>query len=99
MINFEDHKAFISSLCKKHAIKKFYVFGSNIKGNARNNNDIDFLVEFELKNLHDYFINFMDLKESLEKYFNNKVDLVEMSTIKNPYLKIDIDEHKVLLYG
>jgi predicted nucleotidyltransferase len=60
---------------------------------------VDLLVDFHKEEVDDYFNNFFDLKYALEKLLGKNVDLVEGQTIKNPYLKKDIDQHKVLIYG
>jgi predicted nucleotidyltransferase len=47
----------------------------------------------------DYFDNFFNLKYALENLLGKEVDLVEGQTVRNPYLKEEIDQHKVLIYG
>ena len=49
--------------------------------------------------LSDYFDNFFDFKYALENLFGRKVDLLEEQTIKNPYLKKNVDATKTLIYG
>ena len=45
------------------------------------------------------FDNFFDFKYALENLFGRKVDLLEEQTIKNPYLKKNVDATKTLIYG
>ena len=49
--------------------------------------------------MEDYFDNYFDFKYSLEDLFGREVDLLEEQTIKNPYLKKNVDATKALIYG
>ena len=75
----------IIDLCKKHKVHKLFVFGS--------------VVDFNKAEVSDYFDNFFDFKYALENLFGRKVDLLEEQTIKNPYLKKNVDATKTLIYG
>ena len=94
----DDHKKDLITLCKKHKVKELFVFGSVLSNRFKRGSDIDFLVRFEEVNLMDYFDNYMDFKESLEKLFNREVDLVEVQTVKNPILERTINRNKTLIY-
>ena len=43
--------------------------------------------------------NRFDFKYALENLFGREVDLLEEQTIKNPYLKKNVDATKTLIYG
>ena len=61
--------------------------------------DIDLLVKFNDFDVTKYFLNYTNLKESLEAIFNNKVDLIEEQTLRNPILIRSINKNKQLIYG
>lgn len=64
---------------KQAGVTRSSVFGSYVRGEARENSDIDILVELpKRKSLFD----FIDLQLKLEEALNKKVDLGEFSTIK-----------------
>lgn len=86
-------------LCDKHHVVELYVFGSVLTESFTSESDIDFLVQFSGVEPLDYFDNYMDFKEKLERLFSRMVDLVEIQTLKNPILKRSIDRNKVILYG
>ena len=46
-----------------------------------------------------YFDNYMDFKENLEKLLNRNVDLIENQAIRNPIFKKVVDRQKQLIYG
>ncbi len=88
----------LRKLCEKHNVIKLYLFGSYAKNTFTDKSDIDFLVTFGQIDLYDYFDNYLDTKEELEKLYNKKVDLVEEKTVKNPFLYQTINRNKILLY-
>jgi len=78
---FEKEKNYIS---KNFYVKEIGIFGSMVRGEQREESDIDILVELEKG--HKDFFNFMKLKYYLEEILGRKVDLVIKNAIK-PELK------------
>ena len=89
----------ILTVCKEHEVEKLYVFGSVLNEKFSHDSDVDLLVRFKKMEVLDYFDNYLEMKESLEKIFDRQVDLLEEQTIKNPILKKSIDRNKMLIYG
>ena len=89
----------IRDLCSIHKVRKMFVFGSVLTGGFKKNSDVDLVVDFQDIDLYDYADNYFNLKESLEKLFKRKVDLLEEKAIRNPYLRQSIDSSKQLIYG
>lgn len=87
------------SLCKKHQVRYLYVFGSSIHHSFDDSrSDIDFLVEV---NADDPLVRgelLIDFWDKLELFFERKVDLLTESSLKNPYLRANIDQTKILIY-
>lgn len=63
---------------RRLGVKRLALFGSAVRGEAGDESDLDFVVEFE----HKSFANYMDLKFYLEELFQCSVDLVLTDTIK-----------------
>jgi predicted nucleotidyltransferase len=57
------------------------------------------VVDFNKDEVEDYFDNYFDFKYSMEELFGRDVDLLEEQTIRNPYLKKNVDTTKTLIYG
>ena len=93
--HFEDLKR----LCILYNVDKIYLFGSALSSNFKNESDIDFLVKFKKIELSDYFENFINFKENLEKLFGREIDLVEEQALRNPILINSINKNKKLIYG
>ncbi|HJD93744.1 MAG TPA: nucleotidyltransferase domain-containing protein [Bacteroides togonis] len=89
----------IAALCKKYKVNKLFVFGSILTNRFNDNSDVDLVVSFNKAEVSDYFDNYFDFKYALEELFGREVDLLEEQTIKNPYLKKNVDTTKALIYG
>lgn len=76
----EEIKKKILPILKKYGVKKAGVFGSIVRGEAREDSDIDILVEIESKIS---LLDFVGLKLELEEALRRKVDLGEYSVIKS----------------
>lgn len=93
----------IIDLCRKHRVKTLSVFGSILTDRFNDDSDVDLLVDFEPYNPDsmefDYVSNYFGLRNSLERLFNRKVDLIEYGDNLNPIFKALIDKKKRLIYG
>jgi predicted nucleotidyltransferase len=95
----ENNSQKIIALCKKHKVGKLFVFGSILTDRFNEESDVDMVVDFDKVTLEDYADNYFDLKFSLEDIFGREVDLLEDKAIRNPILRRNIDNSKVLVYG
>jgi predicted nucleotidyltransferase len=85
-------------LCKQHKVRELYIFGSILTQRFYETSDVDFLVQFGTIDILDYFDNYMDFKEELEKLFDRPVDLLENQAIRNPIFRKVLDRDKKLVY-
>jgi len=95
----DQNKEKLYELCRKHKVGSMFAFGSVLSDKFNADSDIDFVVDFDKVELLDYADNYFDLKFSLEALFNRSVDLLEAKAIRNRYLREEIDQNKVLVYG
>ena len=89
----------IEELCHKYKVRKLFVFGSVLTDNFDEQSDVDLIVDFDKKDINDYFLNYFDFKYSLEDIFGRRVDLLEDQPIRNTYLRKSIEDTKTLIYG
>ena len=90
----------IIELCKKHNVKSLAVFGSILTDKFNDNSDVDLLVDFNSEiTYHNYTDNFFSLYYALRSLFEREIDLVDSTSIKNPYFKDELNETKLLIYG
>jgi predicted nucleotidyltransferase len=57
------------------------------------------IVDIDTQDPIDYSDNYFALKFQLENILKRQVDLLESKSVKNPFLKKQIDNTKVLVYG
>ena len=68
-------------LREKYKIKEIGIFGSYVRGEAKESSDIDILVEFE-PDARISLLDFVELENYLSDILGIKVDLVEKSALK-----------------
>jgi predicted nucleotidyltransferase len=95
----QDHIEQIKLSCNKHDVKSLFAFGSVVSNKLKSDSDIDLIVDIDSKDPIDYADNYFALKFQLEDILKRPVDLLEDKALKNPFLKKQIDNTKVLVYG
>ncbi len=88
----------ISGLCARFRVQSLDLFGSAVNGSFHQDSDYDFLVRFKDIPLEDYFENYIGFQEALEKLLGRNIDLLEVQTLKNPFLIESIEKEKVNIY-
>ena len=89
----------IRKLCKSNKVRSLFAFGSVLSPDFKPDSDIDLIVDIDAKDPITYSNSYFNLKFQLEQLFMREIDLLEQGTVKNPYLRKQIDETKVLIYG
>lgn len=79
----------VRKLCEKYRVKRLTLFGPAVKGTFDpERSDLDFVVEFlpeeDPIRRGEYYL---DLLVDLQRLFDRDVDLVDGTSIENPYLK------------
>jgi predicted nucleotidyltransferase len=79
------------SLKEKYGVKKIGVFGSYVRGEEKEESDLDVLVEFE-KSKSLSLLDFIRLENYLSDELGIKVDLVEKDSLKPRIRKHVLEE-------
>jgi predicted nucleotidyltransferase len=96
----ENHSTELEAICRKHQVKRLELFGSAADGTFDPaSSDLDFLVDFLPEAASVMFHGYFDLKDSLEKLFDRKVDLLMPGAIRNPYLQKSVNRQRKVLYA
>lgn len=77
-------------------VRKAYLFGSYVRGEADKQSDIDILVELDYT--QKIGLQFIQMKLDLESLLNSKVDLVSYKGVSKYILPI-INKEKQLIYA
>jgi uncharacterized protein len=98
--DIELHREELRTLCRRFHVRRLDLFGSAARGDFdRVRSDFDFIVEFDRSAPQHPFDAYFGLKEGLEALFGRKVDLMEMSAVRNPYLKASIEQSRENVYA
>jgi predicted nucleotidyltransferase len=86
-------------LCRSHRVEKIYAFGSSITDHFDpGKSDIDLVIKVDIDDPVDRGEALLSLWDKLEALFKRKVDLLTEDSIRNPYLKANINRTKKLIY-
>ena len=95
-----DNLQKLFALCRRYKVSSLYVFGSILTPRFNDNSDVDILVNFNTDiDYNNYADNFFDFYHALKSLFGREIDLVDESSVKNPYFKAEIEDTKQLIYG
>ncbi|MGZ5243247.1 MAG: nucleotidyltransferase family protein [Bacteroidia bacterium] len=94
----KDKLQIFKELCSRHKVKYLYAFGSAVTNHFNEDSDIDLVVEIDEKDPLERGEKLISFWDEMENFFKRRVDLLTESSIKNPYLKKNIDETKILIY-
>jgi uncharacterized protein len=81
---------------KTRPVLKAYLFGSYVREDADLHSDIDILVDLDYSQR--IGLQFIQMKNDLEKILNSKVDLVSSNGLSQ-YIKPIVDNEKQLIYA
>ncbi|MDD2574169.1 MAG: nucleotidyltransferase domain-containing protein [Bacillota bacterium] len=87
MLTSTEIRDSIIDIAEKYPIKKLSLFGSFAQGKAKNDSDIDILVEFKSKNIS--LIMLCKIKDEIENKLNRKIDLIHAPIEEGSLIKID----------
>ncbi|MBL9178712.1 MAG: nucleotidyltransferase domain-containing protein [Verrucomicrobiaceae bacterium] len=91
----------IAPVCRRHSVARMQLFGSRAAGQARDDSDFDFLVEF-LPQANAGLLEMGGLKEDLEEKLGHPVDLLSRPAVersRNPYRRRAILAAPVTVYA
>jgi len=98
-VQIAGHLEEFKTICRDHKVDRIYVFGSAISDRFNEKtSDIDLLVELNVSDPFEKGELLLSLWDSLEIFFDRKVDLLTDQSIKIPVLGKSIEQTKQLLY-
>jgi uncharacterized protein len=82
----EGKRSEIEALCRGFGVRRLDVFGSAVGEEFDvDSSDVDMLVEFDAGPGFDWVGSYFGLKEGLERALGRAVDVVSVTSIRNPY--------------
>ena len=90
----EEVKRKIMPVLQRHQVKRAALFGSVVRGEMKENSDIDILVEVD-NGLS--LLDFIGIKQEIEDTLERRVDLVEYNAIRPLIRDIVLKEQVMIL--
>ena len=95
ILTIDQIRKIIVPILQKHQINKCYLFGSYVRNEAREDSDVDLLLDTDITGL-----DFFALVEELRIALHKKVDVLRLKDISdNNPISLIILKEGVLLYG
>jgi len=96
-----QHKADIDSLCRRSYVRRLEVFGSAARSEDFDpqRSDVDLLVEFDRTHVTPTLGTFFELRDQLARMIGRPVDLVMAGSIRNPFIRADIERSRQTVYA
>jgi predicted nucleotidyltransferase len=88
----------IKEFCHHWKVAEFALFGSALRADFRSDSDIDILVSFGKDADWDLF-DWVNMIEELKGIFGREVDLVEKTTLRNPFRRHYILNNQKVIYA
>ena len=96
----EGHRPELVELCRKYRVRRLDVFGSAARDDFNeHSSDVDLLVEFDDMPHADRADAYLGCLMAVEALLQRRVDLVELGSVRNPYLRRGIEESRELVYA
>lgn len=98
----QTHREAIASLCEKYGVGRLEVFGSGARGDDfdTEHSDIDFLLEIDPQRKERFTMTvYLDFQEELSDLLGRPVDIVFPESVRNPYVRADIDRCREVVHA
>ena len=90
----------LAELCTRHSVRRLSLFGSYARGDYRpGESDRDFAVQFLALTPAQHKSAYFGLLAGLEALYGCRIDLVERSAIRNPYIRARIEREARDVYA
>lgn len=86
-----------STLLAANRVSRLYAFGSSVHGPFKPESDVDVLVEVDAPDEQAGRL-LINIWNGLEDLFQRPVDLLTESSLRNPYLRAEVERTKKLIY-
>ncbi len=99
MKELTNHIDQIRAICKANKVASLFAFGSVTTDKFNAESDIDLIIDIDENDPFDYTDHDYAVKDGLSKILKRPIDLLETKSLKNSFLKKEIEQSKVLVYG
>lgn len=97
-----EHQEEISTLCRAYGVARLEVFGSaaRVHDFDPERSDVDFLLTVDpVREPAFTMSDYLDFRSALSQLLDRPVDLVVDGSVRNPYVRADIDRFRELVHA
>jgi uncharacterized protein len=94
-----DIRRTVEPICRLHHVQRLDLFGSQARGDAKTDSDMDFCVQLEDLPPSEYSSQFFGLLHDLEDALHTTVDLLTPGSIHRDSLKNSLQADGICIYG
>jgi len=96
----QSNRQALEEVCSRFGVARLEVFGSALQEDFRQGaSDLDLLVDFKPMEPYARVDAYFGLLNELRAMFQEKIDLVMVDAVRNPYIAREIERTKQLLYA
>lgn len=98
----QKHREAIAALCRRYGVRRLEVFGSAARGADfdYDRSDVDFLLEIDQEREPTFSMrDYLDFRDALSELLGRPVDFVFAESIRNPYIRAEIDRHREVVHA
>lgn len=96
----DDKRDAIAEICVRHRVARLDAFGSALRDDFRpGESDLDLLVEFAAMEPYARVDAYFGMLEELRALLGMEIDLVMAGAVKNPYIALDIERTRRMLFA
>lgn len=86
-----EQQSRLETVCRRFGVRRLRLFGSQARGDARPDSDVDVLVDF-LPQQQVTLFDLSDMQDALSDVFDGRaVDLATETVLRNPYRRATIE--------
>lgn len=91
-------RAGFQALCDNNRVAYLYAFGSSVTGDFTDDSDVDVLLDVDIPDDLEAGAALANVWNGLEALFGRPVDMLTERSLRNPYLRKEVERTKKLIY-
>lgn len=97
----DDNYEALKEICVKYRVRRLELRGSGLTDEnfLDEQTDLGMFVAFLPMPESKYPRNFLNLNDALETFFGRHIDLLDLESVKNEFIRKAVSKRKVLLYA
>ena len=99
MVTLDKLRTDLPEICQRYRIAYVDAFGSLARNEQTDASDIDLIIEFTEPRQEAISHRFFGFLHAMEDRYQRRIDLLTENSLKNPYLRQEVNRERIRLYG